>query len=58
MPQLAVALWLPLTCTAKVTKWRCMRGVMLKLPAVGFMDAAYWQFWISFSRIFCLSYLQ
>lgn len=30
-----------LTWTAKVTKCRCMRGVMLKLPAVGFMAAAY-----------------
>jgi hypothetical protein len=28
-----------LTCTAKVAKWRCMRGVMVKLPAVGFMQA-------------------
>jgi hypothetical protein len=44
-------------CTAKVTKWRCMRGVMLKEPAVGFMHAAYWQLVISLSTIFCLSYL-
>jgi hypothetical protein len=34
-----------------------MRGVMLNDPAVGFIAAAYWQFWISLSRIFCLSYL-
>lgn len=47
----------PHTWTAKVTKCRCILGVMLKLPAVGFMAAAYWQFWISLSRIFCLSYL-
>ena len=30
--------------TAKVAKWRCMRGVMLKLPAVGFMHAQYCTF--------------
>ena len=28
-------------CTANVTKWRCMRGVMVKDPAVGFMQAQY-----------------
>ena len=27
--------------TANVAKCRCMRGVMLKLPAVGFMHAQY-----------------
>ena len=27
--------------TANVTKWRCMRGVMVKDPAVGFMQAQY-----------------
>ena len=27
--------------TAKVAKWRCIRGVMLKDPAVGFMQAQY-----------------
>ena len=43
-------------CTAKVTKWRCMRGVMLKDPAVGFMHAVYWQFCTSLSTILFLSY--
>ena len=32
---------------AKVAKWRCMRGVMEKLPAVGFMQAANCTFWTS-----------
>lgn len=44
-------------CTASVTNWRCMRGVMLNEPAVGFMHAAYWQLMISFSTILALSYL-
>ena len=38
-------------CTAKVAKWRCMRGVMLKEPAVGFMHAEYWMFVTSFKTI-------
>ena len=44
-------------CTASVTNWRCIRGVMLKEPAVGFMQAAYWLLMISFSTILALSYL-
>ena len=36
-------------CTANVAKWRCMRGVIVKLPAVGFMHAQYWMFDTSFS---------
>ena len=43
-------------CTAKVAKCLCMRGVMLKEPAVGFMHAMYWQLSTSLSTIFCLSY--
>ena len=43
-------------CTANVTKCRCMRGVMLNEPAVGFMHAMYCEFWISFSTILFLSY--
>ena len=39
-------------CTAKVTKWRCMRGVMLKDPAVGFMQAQYCMLVTSLSTIF------
>lgn len=31
---------------------------MEKLPAVGFIHVIYWQFEISFSTSFCLSYLQ
>lgn len=36
----------------------CSRGLMEKLPAVGFIHVIYWQFEISFSTSFCLSYLQ
>jgi hypothetical protein len=42
---------------ANVANWRCMRGVMKKEPAVGFMHATYWTLFTSFIRIFCLSYL-
>ena len=38
-------------CTAKVAKWRCMRGVILKEPAVGFMHAEYWMLVTSFRTI-------
>ena len=38
-------------CTAKVTKWRCIRGVMLKDPAVGFMQAQYCVLVTSFKMI-------
>lgn len=47
-------------CTAKVTKWRCMRGVMLKEPAVGFMQAQYCVLVTSFRMILictCASHL-
>lgn len=30
---------------------------MVKDPEVGFMQATYWQLWMSFSVSFCLSYL-
>lgn len=30
---------------------------MVKEPEVGFMQATYWQLWMSFSVSFCLSYL-
>lgn len=44
--------------TARVTKWRCMRGVTLKDPAVGFMQAAYWMLVTSFNVTFaCCSHL-
>ena len=43
-------------CIAKVAKCRCMRGVTVKLPAVGFMQAVKPQSSTSFSTIFCLSY--
>ena len=38
--------------TARVTKWRCMRGVMWKDPAVGFMQATYCVLAISFITTF------
>ena len=47
---------LPGICTARVTKCRCMRGVMLNDPAVGFMHAMYCEFLISFRTILFLSY--
>lgn len=31
---------------------------MVKDPEVGFMQATYWQLWMSFSVSFCLSYLR
>lgn len=31
---------------------------MVKEPEVGFMQATYWQLWMSFSVSFCLSYLR
>ena len=43
-------------CTANVAKCRCIRGVMLKDPAVGFMHAMYCTLSTSFNTIFCLSY--
>ena len=43
-------------CTAKVTKCRCMRGVMLKEPAVGFMHAMHCELSTSLSTILVLSY--
>lgn len=48
----------PGICTARVTNWRCMRGVMLKEPAVGFMQAVYCELIISLRTILTLSYLQ
>ena len=33
---------------AKVQKWRCKRGFTTNEPAVGFMQAAYWQLWMIF----------
>lgn len=40
----------------KVTKWRCMRGVIWKEPAVGFMAPTSWQATMSLSTILTLSY--
>ena len=31
---------------------------MVKEPEVGFMQATYWQLWMSFRVSFCLSYLR
>lgn len=31
---------------------------MVKDPEVGFMQATYWQLWMSFNVSFCLSYLR
>ncbi len=45
-------------CTAKVAKWRCMRGVIWKEPAVGFKHAINWVLHTSFCKILCLSYLR
>ena len=39
-------------------KCRCRRWSMVKLPAVGFIQATYIVLWISLRVIFCLSYLQ
>ena len=43
-------------CTSKVQKWRCMRGVMVNEPAVGFMHASSWLESTSLSTILDLSY--
>ena len=46
----------PGTCTANVAKCRCMRGVMVKEPAVGFMQASSCELSTSLSTILALSY--
>ena len=38
-------------------KHTCSLGLILKLPAVGFIQATYWVLCISFRVSFCLSYL-
>ena len=39
-------------------KHTCNLGLIMKLPAVGFIQATYWVFCISFKVSFCLPYLQ
>jgi len=36
----------------------CNLGLMVKLPAVGFIQATYWQLWMSFGVNLFLSYLK
>lgn len=43
--------------TAKTAKCLCKRGLIVKLPAVGFIHDTYCVFWISFNVNFVLSYL-
>ena len=43
--------------TANVAKCRWSLGLMVKLPAVGFMQAMYWQLWMSFKINLLRSYL-
>lgn len=44
--------------TAKTAKCLCKRGLIVKLPAVGFIQDTYCVFWISFNVNFVLSYLK
>ena len=49
---------LPGKLTAKTLKCLCSLGLMVKLPAVGFMQATYCTLWISFRISFVRSYLE
>ena len=42
--------------TAKTAKCLCKRGLIVKLPAVGFIQDTYCVFWISFNVNFVLSH--